>query len=72
MQSYLDSCLNKEKIEAEFNQLGSIFYFIYSEDEVAGFIKLNEAIAQTDINDEQSLEIERLLYSKRFFQKRVR
>ena len=69
MQNYLDSCLNKATIEAEFNQLGSVFYFIYHEDEVAGFIKLNEAIAQTDINDRQSLEIERLYIRKVFFRK---
>jgi len=69
MQSYLDRCLSKKKIEDEFNQPGSVFYFIYSAEQIAGFIKLNEAIAQMDINDEQSLEIERLYIRKDFFRK---
>ena len=42
------------------------FYFLYWDGKLAGYLKLNEASAQTDLHDEQSLEIERIYVSKEF------
>lgn len=36
------------------------FFFIYSGEELAGYMKLNEAPSQSDVNDKASLEIERV------------
>lgn len=36
------------------------FFFLYVDDKLAGYLKLNEAPSQTDINDAESLEIERI------------
>lgn len=69
MESYLSSAFNIEKITAEFNHPDSCFYFIYSQDQVAGLLKVNEAGAQTDIKDDDSLEVERLYVRKAFFRK---
>ena len=55
-----------EKIRAELSDENSVFYFLYRGGKLAGYLKLNEAPAQTDIHDEQSLEIERIYVSKEF------
>ena len=39
---------------------GSEFYFIYSDNALAGYLKINYAPAQSDINDPDSVEIERI------------
>ena len=45
---------------------GSEFYFIYANDQLAGYFKINYAPAQTDLNDPDSLEIERIYVKKEF------
>ena len=66
MQKYLNDALTREKLEAEFNNVDSTFYFIYIAEQVAGFLKVNEVGAQTDIHDIKSLEIERFYIRKAF------
>ncbi|MFX4262496.1 GNAT family N-acetyltransferase [Pelotomaculum propionicicum] len=46
--------------------MNSLFYFLYADGELAGYLKLNNAPAQTDINDGQALEIERFYVAKDF------
>jgi ribosomal protein S18 acetylase RimI-like enzyme len=69
MQSYLNDALSMEKLKIEFNEPNSYFYFIYHDDQIAGFLKLNELGAQTDISDDDSLEIERFYIRKAFFRR---
>ena len=69
MQSYLNDALSMEKLTIEFNEPNSDFYFIYSDDQIAGFLKVNELGAQTDISDDDSLEIERFYIRKAFFRR---
>ena len=66
MTAYLDEAFATEKIRAELSDENSAFYFLYWDDKLAGYLKLNEFPAQTDIHDEQSLEIERIYVSKEF------
>ena len=66
MAVYLDKAFAAEKIRAELSDENSVFYFLYRGGKLAGYLKLNEAPAQTDIHDEQSLEIERIYVSKEF------
>ena len=66
MAAYLDKAFAAEKIRAELSDENSVFYFLYRGGKLAGYLKLNEAPAQTDIHDEQSLEIERIYVSKEF------
>lgn len=49
-----------EKLTAEFNQPHSYFYFLEKEGEIAGFLKLNLAEAQTEYQQDDSLEVERI------------
>lgn len=69
MQQYLSDALSCEKLQAEFNNADSRFYFIYCEAQVAGFLKVNEASAQTDIGDLNALEIERFYIRKAFLRR---
>ena len=55
MAVYLDKAFAAEKIRAELSDENSVFYFLYRGGKLAGYLKLNEAPAQTDIHDEQSL-----------------
>ena len=60
MQDYLEDAFNVEKLNSELNDKNSEFYFLYYNDKIAGYLKVNEAPSQTDINDKESLEIERI------------
>ena len=66
MERYLLDAFNVEKLKAEVRNPDSGFYFIYVNDELTGYIKLNNSPAQTDINDPDSLEIERIYIKKEF------
>ncbi len=66
MQQYLNDALTREKLAAELNDVDSSFYFIYWQEQVAGFLKVNKVGAQTDLKDDKSLEIERFYIRKAF------
>ena len=66
MKAYLNKAFDIEKLSAELLNKNSSFYFLYSDNELAGYLKLNEAPSQTDIQDELSLEIERIYVAKEF------
>lgn len=66
MRKYLNEALTIQKLEGEFNNADSNFYFIYSAEQVAGFLKVNKVGAQTDLKDDKSLEIERFYIRKAF------
>jgi ribosomal protein S18 acetylase RimI-like enzyme len=67
MDAYLASAFTREKLQAELGNPHSTFFFLLSEGAVAGYLKVNDAAAQTDLHDPQSLELERI-YVKRDFQ----
>ena len=66
MAAYLHKAFNLEKLHAELLNEASSFYFLYSDNALAGYLKLNEAQAQTEFQDAASLEIERIYVDKRF------
>lgn len=66
MKSYLDNSFSLERLKEELYCDASHFYFLYADSELTGYIKLNEAPGQTDINDVNSLEIERIYVKKEF------
>ncbi|WP_124066444.1 GNAT family N-acetyltransferase [Clostridium sp. E02] len=66
MKAYLDKSFDIERLRVELLNGNSMFYFLYSDGELSGYLKLNEAPAQTDINDGRSLEIERIYIAKEF------
>ena len=68
LQAYLDTAYNLGKLEQELAVPSSSFFFIYSDQQVAGYLKLNTGDAQTESMGADSLEVERI-YVRKAFQK---
>ncbi|MEN1986779.1 GNAT family N-acetyltransferase [Paenibacillus hubeiensis] len=68
MKAYLDKAFNLKQLEKEMANDSSDFYFIYFNEELAGYMKMNTSDAQTENMGNDSLEVERI-YIKRDFQK---
>ncbi|WP_238446290.1 GNAT family N-acetyltransferase [Desulforamulus ruminis] len=66
MKTYLEQAFEINKLRDELSNSSSLFYFLYVDEELAGYLKLNEYEAQTDLNDPQSIEIERIYVTKEF------
>ncbi|UTD54610.1 MULTISPECIES: GNAT family N-acetyltransferase [unclassified Halomonas] len=60
MKTYLDQAFERNKIRQEIMNEDSEFYFIRVDDELAGYLKLNVNSAQSDLKNENGLEIERI------------
>jgi ribosomal protein S18 acetylase RimI-like enzyme len=69
MEAYMKKAFSVERLCSELSDAGASFYILELDGQPAGYLKLNEASAQTDIHDTQSLEIERI-YLKQAFQNR--
>ncbi|MFK5707514.1 GNAT family N-acetyltransferase [Lysinibacillus boronitolerans] len=68
MNAYLERAFNLEQLERELSNTSSQFYFVYFDNEVAGYLKLNTNDAQSEEMGDESIEIERI-YIKNKFQK---
>lgn len=66
MDTYLAEAYDKNKLLGELRDEHTSFFFLYANERLAGYLKLNEAPSQTDLNDELSLEIERIYISAAF------
>ncbi|WP_053376543.1 GNAT family N-acetyltransferase [Paenibacillus sp. FJAT-27812] len=60
MKAYLEKAFHLKQLEQELSNISSDFYFIYSNKEIAGYLKLNSNNAQTETMGDDSLEIERI------------
>lgn len=66
LQAYLDSAYDLEKLRGELQNADSQFYFLYCDNALAGYLKVNEAPAQTEFHDKSTLEIERIYLAREF------
>lgn len=66
MEKYLRCAFDREKLRKELEDKNSLFFFLLSGEKLAGYLKVNEAPSQTDVNDPASLEIERIYVSGEF------
>lgn len=71
MKKYLEESFNTEKVKAELNNPDSLFYIAWEEDNPVGYLKVNSGKAQTELQDETSLEIERIYVKKSHHGKKV-
>jgi ribosomal protein S18 acetylase RimI-like enzyme len=67
MFAYAARHLTADKLRQELSNPLSHFYFAFIDQEIIGYVKLNLGAAQSDLQDAQSLEIERI-YVSRFYQ----
>ena len=68
MNTYLERAFDLKKLEEELSNISSQFFFVYFNNEVAGYLKININDAQSEEMGDDSLEIERI-YIKNNFQK---
>ncbi|NLI90939.1 MAG: GNAT family N-acetyltransferase [Peptococcaceae bacterium] len=64
MKAYLEQAFDISKLSEQLSNNHSAFYFLFMNEELSGYLKVNEHEAQTDIYDPQSLEIERIYVRK--------
>ncbi len=66
MAAYLESNFTYEKLAVEITNEHSEFYFVTHSDSVIGYLKLNYGPAQTELNKNNALEIERIYVLKEY------
>ena len=71
MEKYLTENFTVEKITREVNNLNSQFFIARQNDEAIGYLKVNEGNAQTELQDNASLEIERIYVLTTYHGKKV-
>ena len=71
MAKYLEEAYAYEKLSAEVNDANSVFYFAILDEKVIGYLKLNMGGSQTELKDNDALEIERIYVLKAFHGKKV-
>ena len=71
MKTYLEEGFSVEKLTAELQNPESEFYFASLNETVIGYLKINFGQAQTETQDEKSLEIERIYVLQEFHGKKV-
>ena len=71
MAQYVAESLSVDKLAAELSNELSQFYFAEIDDEVVGYLKLNLGEAQTEIKDNEALEIERIYVLQPFHGRQV-
>ena len=64
--NYINLAFSHATLEEELKNPNASFYFVYLGAELCGYFKINKAGAQTDINDKDSLELERIYVAKEF------
>ena len=65
-KTYLNSSFSKEKLSLELQNPDSEFYFVFVNDKIAGYFKVNQYGAQTDVKDADTIELERIYVLNEF------
>ena len=71
MKEYLENGFSTEKLKTELADKDSEIYFAELDGKVIGYLKVNFGQTQTEIQDENTLEIERIYVLKEFHGKKV-
>ena len=66
MNAYLERAFNLKQLEKELSNISTEFFFVYFNNELAGYLKININDAQSEEMDDESLEIERIYIKKKF------
>lgn len=60
MEKYLKDSFATDKLVSQIDSEGSLFYFALLDEEPIGYLKLNTGSLQTELQDNNALEIERI------------
>ena len=65
LKNYLDRAFSFTQLESEISNIYSEFFFIYTDEELAGYLKINMNEAQSENIADEALEIERIYIRKK-------
>jgi len=71
MQKYLDESFSTEKLTEELNTIDSQFFIAWEDENAIGYLKVNSGKSQTELQDEASMEIERIYVKSAYHGKKV-
>ncbi len=71
MDQYLADSFNEARLTKELLNPESEFYFVLVDEQIAGYLKLNFGEAQTDLRNNNALELERIYVFKDYIGKKV-
>lgn len=71
LEQYLEEGFSTEKLTLELHDQNSEFYFAVFDGNTVGYLKLNFGVSQTELQDHQSMEIERIYVLESFQGKKV-
>lgn len=71
MSKYLEESFTIEKLTNELNDTNAEFYFTTEDNNVIGYLKVNFGDSQTELQDKNALEIERIYVLKEYHGKKV-
>jgi ribosomal protein S18 acetylase RimI-like enzyme len=71
MNKYLKENFSEQKVREEISVLESMFFIAWEDESPIGYLKLNTGKAQTELQDETSLEIERIYVKSSHHGKKV-
>ncbi|WP_295667615.1 N-acetyltransferase [uncultured Mucilaginibacter sp.] len=71
MEAYSSVAFTPKRMVAELSNPNSEFYFAIADNEVAGYLKLNFNDAQTEFQDANAMEVERIYLSGEHHGKRI-
>ena len=60
MEAYCARVFSEDSLQRQMETMGTAFWFLYADGELAGYMKLNTGDAQTEDMGEDALEIERI------------
>ncbi|MET1180883.1 GNAT family N-acetyltransferase [Peribacillus simplex] len=66
MKAYLERAFDLKQLEKELSNSSSQFFFVYFNNQVAGYLKVNTNDAQTEQMGDESLEIERIYIREKY------
>ena len=71
MKKYLEESFSSGKMKSELSNPDSVFYVAWEEDNPVGYLKVNAGKAQTELQEDEGLEIERIYVKKSHHGKKV-
>lgn len=70
-ETYLEKAFHPDTLGRELANPHTAFYFVYDHHTLVGYCKVNEGDAQSDIREEEGLELERIYVVKAFQGKQI-
>lgn len=66
MKKYFDNSFSEASLSLELNNPDSRFYFAVAGTQIIGYVKINSGPAQTELQNENAVELERIYVAKEF------